>query len=140
MANDRLTIAAARPGMRVVCVDSAGARGLGLWEGRAYTIEAVASGRVRLVDNVRLFYPDRFIPASDPPPLAALLAERAPEFLAAVLDRFNRCASKLVPPDYAQGYREAIEHVREEVERAGLIAQEPRTTEREATIREGWWA
>lgn len=27
-----------------------------------------------------------------------------------------------------------------EIERAGLIAQEPRTTEREATISEGWWA
>lgn len=132
MPSDRLTIAAARPGMRVVCVDSAGARGLGLWEGRAYTIEAVASGRVRLVDNVRLFYPDRFIPAdpSDQPTLAALLAERWPEFLAAVREWHQH--------SYVSA--SAYWKLREAIERAGLIAQEPRTTEREATIREGWWA
>jgi hypothetical protein len=29
------------------------------------------------------------------------------------LDMFNRCASQLVSPDYAEGYREACEHVRD---------------------------
>jgi len=116
MPNDRLTIDAARPGMRVVCVSP--------WPPleymQTYTVMAIYAAEViEVFEHPGLtFRPHRFIPASEP-----FLAAR----LAAVLDSFNRCASKLVPPDYAQGYREAIEHVREEVERAGLIAQEPRT-------------
>lgn len=132
---DRLTIAAARPGQP------------------GYGPFPTAVARVNMPDPkdpssriVGYRLPDNGAPpfdalcalrafeekASDQPTLAALLAERAPEFLAAVREWHATFASASVPRiDRA---------LLSAIERAGLIAQEPRTTEREATIREGWWA
>lgn len=80
---DRLTIAAARPGMRVRCVDDKDGR----WKLRAgdeYVISDVheRANCVEVEGSKYMHEAAQFIPA--PATLAALLAERAPEFLAAV--------------------------------------------------------
>jgi len=120
MASDRLTIAAARTGMRVVCVDASDTRGQ-LVEGNAYTISGLHNNSVVTLCEFApfdYFLPRRFVSAD--PTLAALLAERAPEFLAAVREWHATFASASVPRiDRA---------LLSAIERAGLIAQEPRTT------------
>ncbi len=137
---ERLTIAAARPGMRVECTKTFHDMGGSVIAGRIYTVAEVKAGAMggtvaRLKETGDLWFnATRFIPAPEQPPLAALLAERAPEFLAAVLE-WHRVRSSWIHFGSLSG---RVLH--EAIERAGLIAQEPRTTEREATIREGWWA
>ena len=51
------------------------------------------------------------LPAPDPAALDRLIAERVREAVDRVSKLFEKCASTLVPADYAQGYREALEHV-----------------------------
>lgn len=114
MASDRLTIAAARPGMRVRCPE---------WE--PLTIVAVEYGRVVLDQVFGSYYPERFIPASDPPTLAALLAERAPEFLAACREIADEARRYEKRGDYIGPF---TTNLLREIERAGILAQEPRTT------------
>jgi len=134
----RLTIDQVQPGMHVVCVDASDTKG-SLVEGRAYTISGTHNSTVLLCEFATFvhFLPHRFIPA---PALPAM----TPELLARVdriLDRFERCASTLVSPDYATGFREAIVSVREEI---GILPppapEPPGVTDVQATLQEWWWA
>ena len=50
-------------------------------------------------------------PADASAALDRLIAERVRESVDRVSKLFEGCASRLVPDDYAQGYREALEHV-----------------------------
>lgn len=51
------------------------------------------------------------LPLPDTTALDALIAERVREAVDRVSKLFEGCASRLVPADYAQGYREALDHV-----------------------------
>lgn len=115
MASDRLTIAAARPGMRVRWADNDAAP--------ETTIRYVWPDMVQVAGHVCAYHPQNFIPADpvEQPTLAALLAERAPEFLAAV----RRAAEEA---EKAPLMWMAAHDLLDAIERAGLIAQEPRTT------------
>ena len=53
----------------------------------------------------------RHAPLPDTTALDRLIAERVREAVEGVSKLFEGCASSLVPADYAQGYREALEHV-----------------------------
>ena len=113
----RLTIERARPGMRVVCVEP--------WPPlkymQTYTVMAAYDAEaIEVFEHPGLtFKSRRFVPADDLPTLAALLAERAPEFLAAVREWHREWGDCL--------HDETDAALATAIERAGLIAQEPRT-------------
>ena len=129
MASDRLTIERARPGMLPDNLAEIIEEEMREWRGAnggVFAIPACALG-ISIAIQAAMHRDN----ASEPT-LAALLAERAPEFLAAVREwhsEWGECLQDETDAALATA-----------IERAGLIAQEPRTTEREATIREGWWA
>lgn len=122
---DRLTMAVARPGMRVRCVLNGCDIGGEVRAGREYTL---AEARNKLgAEAVRLretgdfwWHMRRFVPASEPT-LAAVLAERAPEFLAAVRRIYER--DKDVPRSFLSP---AFRAFLDAIERTGILAQEPR--------------
>ena len=100
----RLTIAAARPGMR---------------DRHGYLRWTPTSCRRCGYERADCTCLGGFAAPASEPTLAALLAERAPEFLAAVREWHATFASASVPRiDRA---------LLSAIERAGLIAQEPRT-------------
>lgn len=134
---DRLTIAAARPGVRVRCVDDSAVGSYDMVAGRIYVVRGPWSPGSKYIEVEGItapWHPARFVPADEQPTLAALLAERAPEFLAAVRE-CHRVHNDCMRWSLCEPLRSLLAAI----ERAGLIAQEPRTTEREATIREWWW-
>lgn len=123
---DRLTAETARVGMRVRCVDADGMPRL--TRGASYIIQKVDGGAVRLGgDRTAWFHADRFIPA-DPttadaleaaaPSLRAILSERAPDLLAALVD-MRAYLSGLVA--WARTGREA--QLLAAIERAGLLTE-----------------
>ena len=87
----RLTIDDVKVGGRVVCVEDKNGR-WGVEAGRIYTV-AYADSRAVKVEGNDYFHPlPHFILAEPPrPTLRAILAEHAPEFLAAVVDIYNSC-------------------------------------------------
>ena len=134
----RLTIDQVRVGDRVVCAEST-TFPPAITEGNTYTVRSIERGYIwphERTGPFAFYRAELFVPA---PALPAM----TPELLARVdriLDRFERCASTLVSPDYATGFREAIVSVREEI---GILPppapEPPGVTDVQATLQEGWW-
>ena len=125
VVSDRLTIERARPGMRVVCVDDKRGR----WKLRAgdeYVISAVheRANWVEVEGSRYVHEVAQFIPA---PALTPGLIE--------ALREWHRARSPWV--HYAS---ESGRNLYAAIEAAGILDKPARTTGREATISEGWWA
>lgn len=117
MASDRLTIAAARPGMLVRFPKAA----TGFSAGDYATIKSVtADGWVYVEGISGVSYRPALMEPVPEPALAALLAERAPGLLAQMRGVYDLYQHAPLGMLWADG-------IVREIERAGLIAQEPRT-------------
>lgn len=134
-ADRRLTIETVRPGMKVRCVDAThGSCDAGqLREGEIYTVKGPRgdTGDIWLEGVYSSWEPSRFIPA-DPEPAPSWATEELRKALIAWKHVWDTSTFPDETADY--GLNDAIEA-------SGLLPRAPAsTTERAATLDDGWWA
>ncbi len=132
-ADRRLTIETVRPGMKVRCVQPDG------WEplstGEVFTILKVDGPWVRLTDTPGGWWVERFIPA-DPEPAPSWAADR----MAALLVDWY-VGTEAVTNRQTHVLTGHVRALFDAIEASGLLPRAPaRTTDRAATLDDGWWA